>query len=58
MSEAWKESEVDKDGRWKTSLLFPASSLAALAVNQFGFVVMPTDILLYDGEVIIKTPAR
>ena len=53
VSQAWVEEEERV-----TSLTFPVSSLAFLEVNQFGFVVMPTDILFDNGEVLIETPVR
>ena len=39
-----------------TSLAFPVSTLSCLAVNQFGFVVIPTDILFDSGDVLVQTP--
>ena len=39
-----------------TSLAFPVSTLSCLAVNQFGFVVIPTDILFDNGDILVQTP--
>ena len=41
-----------------TSLFFPSSSLSCLTSDQFGFVIITTDILLCTGDILLETPVK